>query len=109
MRETTSGLHQQSLDDLDSHDFIVESLIDRPTLQRAPLIATDWGVSLHEVLFTLNWITPEDCVAELAAILNVGDTFAETSHLEARAIDATSQQRSTAQNRFHHPFTLRHH
>lgn len=88
------GLHPKSLDDLDFYDFLVGSLIDRPILQRASLIATDWGVSLHEVVLTLNWITPEDCVTELAAILNVGDTFAETSHLEARAIDATSPRPS---------------
>ncbi len=54
-----------------SYEFLVGRLIDAPTLQRATVIAADWGSPVHEVLVMLGWISEADYVKILAALLRV--------------------------------------
>lgn len=91
---TRTNCRENSDQSLDAYDFLVGTSVDQQTIHRATIIATAWGVSPHDVLLSLSWVTPEDYVSKLAASLQVESAFSENRNQRARTIDATTDMPS---------------
>src|SRR5262245_41230013 len=67
----TPAFPEQQRPDGGQYDFLVGSVIDEPTLRRASAEAARCGVTTHETLLAMGWLSASDYASALARSLGV--------------------------------------